>query len=40
MRAADVAIGHLADVDEAAVFQADIDEHTEVDDVEHFAAKL
>src|SRR5262249_5044389 len=30
----DVAVGHLADVDQAAVLQADVDEGAEVDDVE------
>jgi hypothetical protein len=40
MRAADVAVRHLADVNQTAVLQADIDEHTEVDHIEHFATQF
>ena len=36
----DVAVGHLADVDESAVFQPDVDERSEVYDVEDFALEF
>ena len=35
VRIADIAIGKLADMDQAAVVQADIDESAEINDVEH-----
>ena len=38
--ALDVAVGHLADVDQAAVLQADVDEGAEIDDVQHRALQL
>src|SRR5262249_56674653 len=36
----DVAIRHLANVDQAAVFEADVDERAEIDDVENRALQL
>ena len=40
VRALDVAVGELADVDQARVLQADVDERAEVDDVEHRPLQL
>ena len=40
VRIADVAGAELADVNQAAVGQADVDERAEIDDVEHRAAQL
>src|SRR5262249_60056388 len=36
----DVTVGHLADVNQSAVFQADVDKGAEVDDVENGALQL
>ena len=40
VRIADVLVGHLADVHQAAVVHADVDEGPEIDDVEHRAGQF
>src|SRR5205823_3463136 len=40
IRTLDVAVRHLADVDETAILQADVDERPEIDDVQHRPLQL